>query len=348
MTPKLPERKRRRGQRDMSAPIQEWRFEVGADNHGHRLDSFLSGRLDWRSRNGIKEIINDGYVEVLPFKDPQRAQIAKMKVGLRLRTGQEVVVRLDVPGGNNFEEAPKGEDPGIIDVVYEDEHILAVNKPADLNVHPTHGHLLDSVIHRVHIRHTALFGKTTDMPTLCHRLDRETTGLVVLAKDQMSRTKLGCQFEARTVRKAYQALVVGEVGAESGEIDMPIGRDERSEVKLRMGVFDEGMQSFTRWEVAQRFEGMTLLKLFPRTGRQHQLRVHLAAIGHPIVGDKLYLGGNEMFLRHLDKQLTDQDKKFLLLPHQALHSWKLAFEHPSTGKELELEAPLWPTIADLL
>jgi len=83
MTPKLPERKRRRGQRDMSAPIQEWRFEVGADNHGHRLDSFLSGRLDWRSRNGIKEIINDGYVEVLPFKDPQRAQIAKMKVGFK-------------------------------------------------------------------------------------------------------------------------------------------------------------------------------------------------------------------------------------------------------------------------
>jgi 23S rRNA pseudouridine1911/1915/1917 synthase len=129
---------------------------------------------------------------------------------------------------------------------------------------------------------------------------------------------------------------------------MPIDRDVRSEVKLRMGVFDGGLQSLTKWEVAQRFDGMTLLKLYPRTGRQHQLRVHLAAIGHPIVGDKLYLGGNEMFLRHLNKELTAQDKKFLQLPHQALHSWKLAFEHPGTSEELELEAPLWPTIADLL
>ncbi|MDP6962988.1 MAG: RluA family pseudouridine synthase, partial [Planctomycetota bacterium] len=346
MTPKPPaDKKRRRGQRDMSAPIQEWRFEVGVNNHGSRLDSFLSTRLDWRSRNGIKEIINDGCVEVLPFKDPQQAQIAKMKVGLKLRTGQEVVVRLDVPGGDNFEPAPEGKDPDIIDVVFEDEHIVAINKPPGLNVHPTHGHLLDSVIHRIHIRHIALYGKTVDMPTLCHRLDRDTTGLVVLAKNQMARTKLGCQFEARTVRKAYQALVEGEVSEDFGVIDLPLARDEQSEVKLRMGVFKNGMPSHTKWEVEKRFDGMTLLKLFPKTGRQHQLRVHLAAIGHPIVGDKLYMGGNEMFLRHLNGELSDADSALLKLPHQALHSWKLGFEHPDGGEFTELEAPLWSTIA---
>ena len=333
----------------MSAPIQEWRFEVGADNHGHRLDSFLSGRLDWRSRNGIKEIINDGYVEVLPFKDPQRAQIAKMKVGLRLRTGQEVVVRLDAPGAEDHVEPETGVDPTDLEVLYEDEQLIAVNKTPGLNVHPSHGHLLDSVIQRIHLRHTALHGKTRDMPTLCHRLDRETTGLILAAKDQRSRTRMGRQFEGRTVKKAYLALVEGVMPEDEGEIDLPLGKDFDSIVRLKIGVRprddEDAWPSVTRWKVRQRLERRTLVELYPQTGRQHQLRVHLAAIGFPIVGDKLYGGGDELFLRHIKQQLTAEDRALLTMEHQALHSWKLAFEHPFTGEALELEAPLWPTIA---
>ena len=210
MPPRRITKKRRRGQRDMSSPTREWRFEVGIDSHGSRLDAFLSARLDWRSRTGVKEIISSGDVSVLPGKDPQKAQIGKMKVGLRLRVGQEVIVELQAPSSQSLDKVV-GEDPNNLDVVYEDSHILAVNKPPGLNVHPTHGHLLDSVIHRVHVRHTALYGKTEDMPTLCHRLDRETTGLVVLAKDQISRTRLGRQFENREVKKVYCALVKGVV-----------------------------------------------------------------------------------------------------------------------------------------
>ena len=115
-----------------------------------------------------------------------------------------------------------------------------------------------------------------------------------------------------------------------------------------MRVEDEGLASFTRWEVAQRYENMTLLTLYPRTGRQHQLRVHLASIGHPIIGDKLYLGGDDVFLRHLNGELTDIDAATLKLDHQALHSWKLIFDHPFSGETLTLEAPLWPTIAAYL
>ncbi len=346
----LPERKRRRGQRDLSLPYQEWRFEVGSPEHGQRLDGFLAGRLDWRSRAGIKRLIEDGAVEVLPHKDPQKAAVGRMRSGLRLRWGQEVVVRLDAPGAEDHVEPIAGEDPTDLEVVYEDEHLLAVNKAPGLNVHPSHGHLLDSVIQRIHVRHTALYGKTRDMPTLCHRLDRETTGLILAAKDQLSRTRLGRQFEARSVQKAYLALVEGVLDKEEGVIDFPLGKDLDSEVRLKIGVRkeQEGWPSVTQWKVGKRLPQRTLLELYPKTGRQHQLRVHLAAIGHPIVGDKLYRGGDALFLRHIRKELTSEDKNLLDMTHQALHSWKLSFEHPMTGEAMELEAPLWPTIQQAL
>lgn len=344
------ERKRRRGQRDLSLPYQEWRFEIGAPEHGQRLDGFLSGRLDWRSRTGIKQMIEDGSVEVLPHRDPQQAEVGRIRSGLKLRAGQEVVVRLDAPGNEEKVEVEEGVDPTDLEVVFEDDQLIAVNKAPGLNVHPSHGHLLDSVIQRIHLRHTALYGKTRDMPTLCHRLDRETTGLILAAKDQMSRTRLGRQFEARSVKKAYLALVVGEIEEDEGLIDLPLGKDFDSKVRLRIGVRpadEEGAwPSRTRWKVRRHLAGRTLVELYPETGRQHQLRVHLAAIGHPIVGDKLYLGGDDVFLRHIQKELTAEDHALLAMEHQALHSWKLSFEHPFTGAPMELEAPLWPSIAE--
>ena len=346
----LPERKRRRGQRDLSLPYQEWRFDVGTPEHGQRLDAFLNGRLDWRSRTGIQQIIEDGAVEVLPNKDPQRAEVGRMRTGLKLRCGQEVVVRLDAPGSEDVEVIEDGVDPTDLDVLFEDDQLVAVSKAPGLNVHPSHGHLLDSVIQRIHIRHTALFGKTRDMPTLCHRLDRETTGLILAAKDQLSRTRMGRQFEARTVKKAYLAVVVGEMPEDEGAIKLPLGKDFDSEVRLRIGVqpAGEGWPSETLWKVRKRWDNRTLVELYPQTGRQHQLRVHLAAIGFPVLGDKLYLGGDSVFLRHIKKELTDDDRALLGSEHQALHSWKLAFEHPFTGEALELEAPLWPSIAALV
>lgn len=345
--PRERAKKRRRGQRDLSAPTQEWRFDVGLDDHGARLDKFLAARIRWRSRRGIQELIAEGAesVEVLPGKDPQQATIGALRDSLKLRAGQEIVVRQPNPQPEQPEII--GADPGTLEVVYEDDYLLAVNKPPHISVHPSHGHLTGSLIHLIHERHRALYGDTQDMPTLCHRLDRETSGVLLTAKDQVSRTRVGKQFECRSIDKTYLALVVGEIEGESGVIDLPIGKALHSEVRLKMGVREdgEGQASTTEWKVAQRLSGHTLVELHPLTGRQHQLRVHLAALGHPILGDKLYMGDEQIFIRSVSEGLTDADRAALVLDRQALHNWKLVIDHPFTGERLEMVAPLFADIA---
>jgi len=345
--PRERKRMRRRGQRDLSAPLQEWRFEVGADEHGARLDKFLAQRIRWRSRRGIQDLIAEAdAVEVLPGKDPQQATIGGLRDSLKLRAGQEVVVRQ----ANPQPEQPKvlGADPGELEVVYEDEYLLAVNKPPNISVHPSHGHLTGSLIHMIHERHRALYGETEDMPTLCHRLDRETSGVLLTAKDQVSRTRMGQQFERRSIDKTYLALVVGELSKDAGVMDQPLGKALGSEVRLKMGVRadGDGLVSRTEWKVARRLPGYTLVELHPLTGRQHQLRVHLAALGHPIVGDKLYMGDEQIFIRSVSEGITEADRDFLMMDRQALHNWKLVVDHPFTGARLELVAPLFRDIAE--
>jgi len=335
-------KKRRRGQRDLSATMQEWRYEVGVDDHGVRLDKFLAARIRWRSRRGVQDLVaEEGAVEVVPGKDPQQATIGALRDSLKLRTGQEVVVRQPNPQPEQPEII--GADPGELEVLYEDRYLLAVNKPPHISVHPSRGHLTGSLIHLIHERHRSLYGETEDMPTLCHRLDRETSGVLLTAKDQVSRTRVGRQFEAREIDKTYQALVVGEIEGESGVMDQPLGKALDSEVRLKMGVRtdDDGLASRTEWRVLRRLPGYTLVELRPLTGRQHQLRVHLAELGHPIVGDKLYMGDEQIFIRSVSEGLTQADRDFLEMDRQALHNWKLAIQHPFTGEKLELEAPLF-------
>jgi 23S rRNA pseudouridine1911/1915/1917 synthase len=338
---------RRRGQRDLSAPLQEWRFEVGTDEHGARLDKFLAQRIRWRSRQGIQDLIaEEGAVAVLPGKDPQQATIGALRDSLKLRAGQEIVVRQ----ANPQPEQPKvlGVDTGELEVVYEDEYLLAVNKPPNISVHPSHGHLTGSLIHMIHERHRALYGETEDMPTLCHRLDRETSGVLLTAKDQVSRTRMGQQFERRSIDKTYLALVAGEIAEDAGVMAQPLGKALGSEVRLKMGVREDGdgLPSRTEWKVARRLSGYTLVELHPLTGRQHQLRVHLAAIGHPILGDKLYMGDEQIFIRSVSEGITEADREFLMMDRQALHNWKLVVDHPFTGARLELVAPLFQDIAE--
>ncbi|MCH2100849.1 MAG: RluA family pseudouridine synthase, partial [Planctomycetes bacterium] len=253
-------KKRRRGQRDLSAAVQEWSYEVGIDEHGARLDKFLAQRIRWRSRRGIQELIaEDGAVEIFPGKDPQQATIGALRDSLKLRAGQEVVVQQPNPQPEQLEVI--GSDPGELEVVYEDDHLLAVNKPPNISVHPSRGHLTGSLIHLIHERHRTIYGETEDMPTLCHRLDRETSGVLLTAKDQISRTRVGKQFEARTIDKTYLALVRGEMAGESGVMDQPLGKAIGSEVRLKMGVREdgEGLLSQTEWQVARRLPGHTLV-----------------------------------------------------------------------------------------
>lgn len=337
----------------MSLPVHEWRFEVGAPDHGCRLDGFLRERLNWRSRTRLRAAIDRGRVEIGAFKDPQQAAIGRIRPGLRLRVGQQVIVRLPAPhaeegaGDRSFE-------PDQIPVIHEDAQLVAVSKPPLLNVYPTRRHRAGSLIELIHEHQRRAEqpdrGPDSPPPSPCHRLDRETSGLIIFAKGRAARDQLQRQFETRRVQKSYLAVVVGDVAGVEGVIDLPIERDGRSEVeiKARARPGGDGKPAITRWRVRRRLGHRTLVELCPETGRQHQLRVHMAALGHPILGDKLYLGGDELFLRSLEGELSRSDRLELGLDRQALHAWRLRFVHPGSGETLRMEAPLWPDIVALL
>jgi 23S rRNA pseudouridine1911/1915/1917 synthase len=233
-----------------------------------------------------------------------------------------------------------------IEVVHEDAHLLAVNKPAPMNVCPTRRHLGGSLTELVHRRHRAR-GDTGSPPSPCHRLDRETSGVVLFARDRDTRADVGRQFEERTVEKTYLALVAGVPGDDEGVIDLPLGRDLASRVEIRQGprAGGGGASARTRWKVRARFDSgdRALLELCPTTGRQHQLRAHLAAIGHPILGDVLYLGGDDLFLASLERPLTWLEIESLGgVAGLALHAWRLGLRHPATGARVTIETQTLP------
>jgi 23S rRNA pseudouridine1911/1915/1917 synthase len=338
-------------QRDLSAPIEERRFEVGAPDHGRRLDVFLAERMSWRSRARIQALIAGERVTIERGGDESPRAAGKLRAGTLVRRGNEVVVRLDsafidaiaVDGvGSSPSLAGAGAEEMEIEVVYEDGHLLAVNKPSPMNVYPTRRHLGGSLTELVHRRHRAR-GAEGSPPSPCHRLDRETSGVVLFAKDRDTRADVGRQFEERTVEKTYLALVAGLPADDEGVIDLPLGRDLTSRVEIKQGTRLDGAGSSacTRWKVRARFAAgdRALLELRPTSGRQHQLRAHLAAIGHPILGDVLYLGGDDLFLASLERPLTAAELAVVGgLDRLALHAWRLRLVHPATRQPVTVEA----------
>jgi 23S rRNA pseudouridine1911/1915/1917 synthase len=212
----------------------------------------------------------------------------------------------------------------LFDVLYEDAHLLVVNKPAGLVCHPTKGDLYSSLISRVRLH----LG-TSVHPQLVNRLDRETSGVVLVAKDVETAGELRRIWESRDVQKRYLAIVHGHVTEERGSIDAPLGKDERSAVAIKDMVRPDGLPSTTEYEVLSRFERgqdkFSLLRVVPRTGRKHQIRIHLAHIGHSIVGDKLYGGDEELYLAFVQYRLTEEQIRRLILPNQALHASAVVF-----------------------
>jgi 23S rRNA pseudouridine1911/1915/1917 synthase len=224
----------------------------------------------------------------------------------------------------------------LFQVIYEDADLLVVHKPADLVCHPTKGDEYSSLISRARIYfsgvgHEVLGAREGPEPRLVHRLDRETSGLVLIAKNADAARELGKIWETRAVRKEYLAIVHGHVGAKQGIIDAPLGKDETSIVAIKDCVCPDGTPAQTEFFVEKRFyrpdgSAFSLLRLHPQTGRKHQIRIHLAHIGHPIVGDKIYGGDPDLYLALVERRLTEEQRRRLLLPHHALHAVRLQFE----------------------
>jgi 23S rRNA pseudouridine1911/1915/1917 synthase len=313
-------------------------FQLPAGALQIRLDAFLKLRLPWRSRASVQRLIQDGFVRVAPAAaglGPTEAEpVVERRAARNLRHGARVVVV--IPHELRLPESLA--DAGGLVVLHEDREVLAVDKPAGQAVHPSGRNLTGTLIQEVHARYAE--GAELPVPIrLCHRIDKETSGVVLLAKGAQAHRAIRRQFERHAVEKEYLAVVRGSPGADEGVIELPLG-PARSRVRMKIAVDPGGLAACTRWRVLERRRAAALLLCTPVTGRQHQIRVHLAAIGHPLVGDKLYGSSEDLFLRSHGAELTASDRAELGLPRQALHSHRLAWTSPGSGERREVRSPL--------
>jgi 23S rRNA pseudouridine1911/1915/1917 synthase len=290
-------------------------YSFVADEPGVRLDRYVCHKLAELSRTRIQGLISDGYITV-------NGQIAK--AGLKLNAGDRLKVVLPPPP-----PSPLTPEAMPLDIIYEDDDLLVVDKPAGLTVHPAPGHRAHTLVNAILSRIPRLAALSDSLrPGIVHRLDRDTSGVMVVAKSSLAQTKLTEQFKARSVAKTYLVLVKGKLTPENGVIEAPIGRDPRD--RKRMAVVAKGREARTEYRVIKYIGDYTLLEVKPETGRTHQIRVHFAAIGYPVVGDKVY------------------GVKSPFLSRQFIHASRLGFKLPSTGKYMEFKSELPADLAQAL
>jgi len=300
-------------------------FVVPESSVGDRLDLFLVRQMpDW-SRSQIQRLIRDGLVTV--GSEPAK------KGGEVLTSGTSIIVRAE----HEASQATAEDLP--LTVLYEDADLLVVNKAAGMVVHVgagvKSGTLVNALLHHIAALSTA---GGEERPGIVHRLDKMTSGLVVVAKNDIAHRRLSEQFKSREVHKTYMALVHGRVAADSGEIAKPVGRDPYRRTRMKVGGLAP-RAALTKYRVVRRIGHFTLVEAMPQTGRTHQIRVHLSSIGHPVVGDTTY--GAPAKLRFG----TGEEST---LPRTFLHAAKLAFAHPITNARLQFEAPLPVELAAFL
>lgn len=311
---------------------EHFRFVVDSGQEPLRIDKYMLEKLQHSSRNRIQRAANAGFVHV---------NDRPVKRNYRVRPGDVVTLMLDRPRHDTSIEA---EDIPL-DVVYEDNQLMVVNKPAGLVVHPGVGNFKGTLVNALawHLRDVEGYDPNDPEVGLVHRIDKDTSGLLVVAKTPDAKTKLGLQFFNKTTHRSYNALVWGNVKDDEGRIEGNIGRDPKD--RLRMAVFapDSGIgkPAVTHYRVIERFGYVTLIECILETGRTHQIRAHMRSIGHPLFADERY-GGMEILRgeRSASYRAFVQNC-FSLCPRQALHARTLGFVHPTTGKQMDFTSE-WP------
>jgi 23S rRNA pseudouridine1911/1915/1917 synthase len=290
---------------------------VPSESRGERLDRYLAQACPDLSRSRLASLIDEGQVRVAG---------KPAKPSARLRGGEAVELSIPPP----VPATPQAEDLPL-SVLYEDKDLVALDKAAGMVVHPAAGNWQGTVVNALLHRVTDLAGVGGELrPGIVHRLDKETSGCLVVAKNERALAKLQASFKAREVKKLYLALVHGQPKDE-GRIETLYGRHPVNRKKFTSKV-KEGKPALTLYRAVERFDGAALLEVDLQTGRTHQIRVHLAETGHPLLGDSLY-GGTR-------KRTPPVKAAEEALGRQALHAWKLSFPHPRTGKPVALEAPV--------
>ena len=286
--------------------MEQREFIVEAEAAGQRIDRFLSGEDTGLSRSALQGLVAEGHVLC------NGRSIAK---SLKLKAGDTIL--LEIPDAKPIEAVPQ-DIP--LDIVYEDDHLLVVNKPKGLVVHPAPGHpdgtLVNALLHHCGDSLSGIGGELR--PGIVHRIDRDTSGLIIAAKNDAAHQKLSAQLQDHTLARIYRCIVIGNLREDSGTVDAPIGRHPAD--RKKMAVVAGGRSAVTHWSVLERFPGYTYVECRLETGRTHQIRVHMAHIGHPILGDTVY----------------GAKKPVPGLQGQCLHAVGLRFLHPRTGELVEL------------
>ncbi len=290
--------------------MEEILLKITEENNGERIDKYLSTVIEGKTRSFIQGLIADKAVTV-------NGKI--IKSNYKLKSNDEIVIILPEP----IELDVKAENIDL-NIVYEDSDVIVINKPKNMVVHPAPGNYTGTLVNGLLYHCKDLSGiNGVIRPGIVHRIDKDTTGILVIAKNDEAHNSLAKQFKDHSIKREYYALVEGRFSKESGTIDKPLGRNKKD--RLKMDIVEDGRRAVTHYEVLEQYDkGVSLIKCTLETGRTHQIRVHMASIGHPLVGDQTY----------------GYKKQKFKIEGQALHAKTLGFIHPTTGEYIEFTSDL--------